>query len=96
MKLKMYGVIYGGMPATLPKFYHLPFRNMQPPRPFIWIWNSSCTNKITVFSWLLLMDRLNVRNILRRKKHKLEGNNYNCVLCSNNREELWCCIALRS
>jgi hypothetical protein len=33
------------------------------------------------------MDRLNVRNILRRKKHKLEGNNYNCVLCSHKREE---------
>ena len=33
------------------------------------------------------MDRLNVRNILRRKKFKLEGNNYNCVLCSQDREE---------
>jgi hypothetical protein len=33
------------------------------------------------------MDRLNVRNILRRKKHKLEGNNYNRVLCPNGREE---------
>jgi len=33
------------------------------------------------------MDRLNTRNILKRKKHKLEGNNYNCVLCSNNVEE---------
>jgi hypothetical protein len=33
------------------------------------------------------MDRLNVRNILRRKKSKLEGNNYNCVLCTQNREE---------
>ena len=33
------------------------------------------------------MDRLNTRNILKRKKHKLEGNNYNCVLCNNNVEE---------
>jgi hypothetical protein len=33
------------------------------------------------------MDRLNVRNILRRKKHKLQGNNYNCVLCSENTKE---------
>jgi hypothetical protein len=36
---------------------------------------------------LLLMDRLNVRNILRRKTHKLEGNNYNCVFYTNGREE---------
>ena len=33
------------------------------------------------------MDRLNTRNILKRKKHKLEGNNYNCILYSNNLEE---------
>jgi hypothetical protein len=33
------------------------------------------------------MDRLNVRNILRRKKYKLEGNNYNRALCTQNREE---------
>jgi hypothetical protein len=33
------------------------------------------------------MDRLNVRNILRRKKHKLQDNNYSYVLCSTNCEE---------
>jgi hypothetical protein len=45
------------------------------------------TIKIKVFAWLLMMDRLNVRNILRKKKHKLQGNNYNCVLCSAHCEE---------
>jgi hypothetical protein len=69
------------------KFYNLLYKNVQHPRPFTWIWNFSCSNKVRVFTWLLLMDRFNVRNILRRKKHKLEGNNYNCVLCSENREE---------
>ena len=34
------------------------------------------------------MDRLNTRNVLTRKKRKLGGNNYNCVLCSNNVEEI--------
>jgi hypothetical protein len=33
------------------------------------------------------MDRLNVRNILKRKKHKIEGNNYNCPLCPASLEE---------
>jgi hypothetical protein len=32
------------------------------------------------------MDRLNVRNILIRKKYKLEGNDYSCPLCMRNRE----------
>jgi hypothetical protein len=36
---------------------------------------------------MLLMDRLNVRNILRRKKHKLQGNDYSCVLCADHYEE---------
>jgi hypothetical protein len=34
-----------------------------------------------------MMDRLNVRNILRRKKCKLERNDYSCPLCPQNREE---------
>jgi hypothetical protein len=72
---------------TSSKFYHLPYRNVQPPQHFIWIWDSKCANKIRVFIWLLFMDRLNVRNILKRKNFKLEGNNYNCVLCSQDREE---------
>jgi hypothetical protein len=55
--------------------------------PFIWIWESKCANKIKVFTWLLLMDRLNVRNIPRRKKHKLQGNNYSYVLCSSQCKE---------
>ena len=72
---------------TSSRFYHLSYKNLQPPAPFLWIWNSKCCNKLRVFSWLLLMDRLDTRNILRRKKHKLEGNNYICVLCSNNVEK---------
>jgi hypothetical protein len=46
-----------------------------------------------------MMDRLNVRNILRRKKFKLQGNNYSCVLCAANCEETTfhlfcaCCFA---
>jgi hypothetical protein len=54
---------------------------------FVWIWDPKCTNKIKVFGWLLLMDMLNVRNILKRKRYKLERNDYTCVLCSRGVEE---------
>jgi hypothetical protein len=74
--------IWGNNNFTASRFYHLPFKNLHPPRHFIWIWDSKCTNKIRIFTWLLFMDMLNVRNILRRKNTKVEGNNYNCVLCS--------------
>ena len=70
------------------KCYNFPYKNIQPPAPFLWIWNSKCYNKLCVFSWLLLVDRLNTRNILRRKKQRLQGNKYNCVLYSSNIEEL--------
>jgi hypothetical protein len=33
------------------------------------------------------MNRLNTRNLLKRKKFKIEGNNYNCVLCPSGIEE---------
>jgi hypothetical protein len=79
--------IWGNSTYTSSRFYNFPFSNIHPPAPFIWIWDSKCCNKLRVFSWLLLMDRLNTRNILKRKRHKLEGNNYNCVLCNNNMEE---------
>jgi hypothetical protein len=69
------------------KFYHLAYKNIQPSRPFIWIWDSKCSNKLKAFIWLMMMDRLNVRNILRRKKFKLEGNDYSCPLCPGHRDE---------
>ena len=50
--------------------------------PFPWIWSSKCRNKLRIFAWLLLMDRLNTRNILKRKNFTIQDSNYNCVLCS--------------
>jgi hypothetical protein len=80
--------IWGNLNYTTSRFYHLPYKHTRPPQPFVWLWNSRCSNKLKVFSWLLLIDRLNVRNILRRKqKIKLEGSNYNCVHCSHSREK---------
>lgn len=55
------------------------------PQPIRWIWKSKCVPGIKFFAWLLLNDRLNTRNILRRKKFLQEG--YNCVLCQDSVEE---------
>jgi hypothetical protein len=59
--------IWGNKIYSSSKFYNLPYKNVQPSAPFIWVWDSRCSNKLRVFSWLLLMDRLNTRNILKRK-----------------------------
>jgi hypothetical protein len=79
--------LWGKTEYSSSKFYNLHYTSLQPPKPFIWIWDSKCSNKLRVFGWLLLMDKLNVRSILRRRKYRLEGNDYSCVLCSRGTKE---------
>ena len=42
--------------------------------------------KIKVFGWLLLSDRLNTRNMLKRRHYNI-GNDYDCILCGVHIEE---------
>jgi len=57
------------------------------PHPaVIWIWKSKCISKINFFAWLVLNDRLNTRNMLRRRRKYLEEG-YNCALCQDGAEE---------
>jgi hypothetical protein len=42
--------IWGNSTYTSSRFYHLSYKNLHPPKPFIWIWDSKCANKIKVFS----------------------------------------------
>ena len=52
---------------------------------FKWLWASSNLGQHKFFFWLFLRDRLNTRNILRRKNMTLDC--YNCVLCNLDCEE---------
>jgi hypothetical protein len=36
---------------------------------------------------LMFRDRINSRNLLKRKNYKIEGDNYSCVLCNLNIDE---------
>jgi hypothetical protein len=53
-------------------FYHYQFRELRPSRAILGIWKTKCIPKIKFFAWLLLNDRLNTRNILRRRKKVLD------------------------
>ena len=64
-------------------YYKLCFKDVIVDAVFPWIWESKCTNKWKVFAWLLFADRLNTRNMLRRRQYKLEGNVYTCLLCDS-------------
>lgn len=49
------------------------------------IWKSNCQHKHIVFFWVLLMDRVSTRNLLRRRTMDLPS--YNCELCTLPVEE---------
>lgn len=51
---------------------------------FKWLWAAGNLGKHKFFFWLLLIDRLNTRNMLRRKNRHLDD--YNCVFCNSEEE----------
>ena len=64
------------------------------PPQFNWIFNCSFQPKHKVFLWKLLHDRLNTRNLLRRKTFHLDI--YNCAIKNCQQEEtlqhlFWTC-----
>lgn len=73
--------VWGGRGFASSKFNEYCFRDMQVDDAFSWIWRSKCTNKWKVFVWLLLVDRLNTRNMLRRRHYVLVDKKYSCLLC---------------
>ena len=79
--------VWGAEGFQSRKFYLHCFRDEVADKGFEWIWKSKCTNKWKVFAWLLLADRLNTRNLLKRKSMKLRDDDYSCLLCSTSLEE---------
>lgn len=65
--------------------YNFLIGHREVHQAFNWLWKCFCQLKHKVFFWLLLMDRLSTRDILRRKNMQLGS--YNCVLCNLSTEE---------
>lgn len=66
---KAYSVLLGSLPAS-------PL--------FPWMWAGDNLGKHKFFFWLLLKDRLNTRETLRRKNMHLSS--YTCAICTTNTE----------
>lgn len=79
--------LWGSNDFASSKYYHHCFRDMVADEAFGWVWKSKCTNKWKMFAWLLLADRLNTRNMLRRRNLLIRDNNYACLLCADPPEE---------
>ena len=81
----VWSYIWGGNTFTPKQAYnHLMGSNEAHPI-FGWIWKSSYQPKHKVFFWLVLLDKVSTRNLLRRKHMFLPS--YNCALCDDNIEE---------
>ena len=53
---------------------------------FTWLSKSKCIPRIKFFGWLILVDRLNTRSMLKRRNFHLDQG-YNCVMCNLSVEE---------
>jgi hypothetical protein len=86
----------GQLHFSSSKFYNLTFQSIQPPAAFNWIWQSKVGKKFKIFVCLVFRDRINSKNILRRKGFLASDSNFDCTMCDLHCEEatyhlLFCC-----
>lgn len=70
--------VWGNGKYSSQKYYNPYFQHLQQPHSYVWIWGSKCTMKQKVFAWLLISDRLNTKNMLKRRHITIQGN-HGCV-----------------
>ena len=58
---------WGDVQFRPKKFTNFFFRELQPPAYITMIWKTKCIMKLKVFTWPMLMDRVNVRDMLHRR-----------------------------
>lgn len=78
--------IWGAKDYKASAYYAFYFRDVQVHQTFKWLWKTKCIPRIKVFGWLLMSDRLNTRNMLKRRHYQI-GNNLDCLLCGLHIEE---------
>jgi hypothetical protein len=77
--------IWGSDKFSSQKAYRFSMGRMQIHPIYRLVWKSKCQPKHRVFYWLWLKNRLNTRNMLRRRNMELDS--YSCENCLWQREE---------
>jgi hypothetical protein len=72
-----------GNSYTSAKYYNFIFSSLPIDEAINLIWKSKCLPKLKVFAWLLMMDRLNTKDLMIRKNWILEDGPQ-CVLCDSH------------
>ena len=82
----VWSYIWGNGTYTSQRLYKLVFANTDAHPTFGWIWKAKCTPRIKFFAWLVLVDRLNTKDMLRRRHYNTQDDDL-CVLCSQGTVE---------
>ncbi|XP_071678427.1 uncharacterized protein [Lolium perenne] len=78
--------IWGADHYKAKDFYMHCFRECLTPIHISAIWKSKCMMKHKVFAWLMFVDRINTRDMLRRRKYNI-GSDYSCLICDTGATE---------
>jgi hypothetical protein len=71
---------------TSRRFYKFVFQPMPAHRIFKIVWKSKCIPRIKFFAWLILVDRLNTKDMLRRRHFHVLGGTA-CIMCNTGEQE---------
>lgn len=63
------------------KHYSYVFKGIEAHPMFKAIWKFRCTPRIKFFAWLVLVDRLNTKDMLQKRHLNIQGTN-TCVMCN--------------
>lgn len=77
---------WGNDRNTSKQFYTLVFKGLDAPPTFSSLWKANCIPRIKFFGWLLLMDRLNTRDMLQQRNFNVQPG-VTCVLCDHDLRE---------
>lgn len=77
---------WGNSTYKAAKLYKLAFLEVQTLAVFQWVWKSKVTPRVKFFAWLILLDRLNTKNMLTRRNFNVQPDSL-CVLCDDGMEE---------
>jgi hypothetical protein len=77
---------WGNATYSSSKVYKLAFQNLPEHPVFSWLWKSKCTPRVKFFAWLVLVDRLNTKTMLRRRNLYAEDDAH-CILCTGRIDE---------
>jgi hypothetical protein len=77
---------WGNFRYSSQKIYSLAHSGIHVPQTFSRIWAAQCTPQLRFFAWLVVVDRLNTRNMLQRRNYHVPSGT-SCVMCNLGREE---------